>query len=225
MNAIRLTTLIFAALVSGRALADPTACDNGVVSVETSNHPELFQQTCNSADKALTLFKSCNLPEPPVTSIVPADTLPPSCLALYHCAEDYIEMLTPDALARVMQSEWILSVLQPDALYDSLVVHELAHAVLKGFPCPYGDCMASAEYFAFSLQFMSLEEQDRARIEAKTIVASPVRDEEIDAFLFLVSPSLFAAKTWSHLQQQTDSCGFLRDIAAGTRNFDRSDWY
>ncbi|PTX57318.1 hypothetical protein C8N43_1985 [Litoreibacter ponti] len=107
-----------------------------------------------------------------------------------------------------------------EAYFDSVLVHELAHALYDRVPCPFEACVGSAEYLAYTLQIMSLAPADRRAFESRAAIERTIVAEEVNSFIALIAPDRFAQKAWAHLNQQGDRCAFLAQIAQGEIYFD-----
>ncbi len=147
------------------ARAEDVSCENPLISV-TGGTPELIQRTCEAVKHAEALFQRCNVPpfqKPVRISIV--EEVEPNCVAQFHCNDNWIEILAPLIMDERRDSEGAFGFLPIDAYYQSIVVHELAHAAYQIVPCPYQTCVATSEYVAYAMQVMSLELDDRMEFE------------------------------------------------------------
>lgn len=91
--------------------------------------------------------------------------MPDDCHDLYYCGKYHIELLTEERLQEKQSEIELFSKLSPKVYYDSILVHELAHAAYDTVECPFGDTYtATSEYLAYALQLRFLSDEDRVSI-------------------------------------------------------------
>jgi hypothetical protein len=102
-------------------------------------------------------------------------------------------------------------------LYRSLIVHELAHAVIAqvGDEAVLG--RVEHEYLAYATQFAVMESSLRSLILAGHPVTQPVRQAELSEVYFGLSPARFAVKAYLHFIAPGNGCGFAHQLIEGTR--------
>lgn len=213
-----LTAILAAALPM--AAGAGTACPGLAIEVEA---PEpLAQRICQVASDALPRFSACGLElGAPVTFSISQD-LGPGCAGYFHCGTREIELLHPEVIASTEIEDSLFKPLDPYLFFDSIVVHELVHAAQDGAPCPFETCQASSEFLAYALQLDWLGPEARAAMGV-TLPETPITMEEINIFVALFAPHIFASKSWAFLQQQPDSCAFTGQVARGEVIFDYPD--
>lgn len=194
-------------------------CPNGIVSVDADD-PALLQRVCAASDRALALFSDCDAPFSTPVTIHMRDSLQDGCMGLYHCGISMIEVLTPDALARIRNPDGIFAHIPVNDLFDSVVVHELTHARYDGTPCPYDSCLATAEYLAHSVQLSTLPAPFQAPLSARRPEDKKINRDSISTVMYMFAPELFALNAWSHFKQRPDQCLYLRQILDGAIVFD-----
>ncbi len=207
------------ALILALPASAETLCEGTPVSV--SAPPAQTERLCRAVQAALPQLAACGLALETPVSITLADSLPGDCLGLYHCGEDRIELVSPEALSGQRRADGVFASLPDDRYFDSIVAHELAHAAHDARPCPSGLCLATSEYLAYNFQILGLTPEDRARVEATLDMRSPVSHDAVNAMILLFAPDAFAARAWAHLNQRADPCAYLRHVAAGDFTFDR----
>ncbi|MBY6005425.1 hypothetical protein KUV62_15985 [Salipiger bermudensis] len=207
------------ALVLALPASAETLCEG--TPVRMTAPPAQAETLCTAVQQALPRLAACGLALETPVSITLTDSLPGDCLGLYHCGEQRIELLAPEALSEQRRTDGVFAAL-PDARYfDSIVMHELAHAAHDARPCPSGLCLATSEYLAYNFQILGLAPEDRARVEASLDMQSPVSHDAVNKIVLLFAPDAFAARAWAHLNQRDDPCAYLRHVAAGDFTFDR----
>ncbi|MFZ7089869.1 DUF6639 family protein [Primorskyibacter sp. 2E233] len=200
--------------------AETFVCDNNIVKVETAS-PDLAQTVCTHTDTALAQFRSCNLPDPFPLGIEAVNSLENNCLGLFHCGENRIEVLAPDAMTALRLKQSLFNAIPTDRLFASVILHEMAHALYDQTPCPFDDCVATSEYFAYTQQLSGLLPQDLATIENQIDPEHEVSRDSINAMILLMAPDRFTLNAWEHFSQLEDSCSYWRGILHGQIVFDR----
>ena len=197
------------------SLAQPFGCEGTEITViaEDAAHAALV---CTAAHRTADQFALCGVPpisRPIQVEIV--EQIEARCLGLYHCGENLIEVLSPPALQHRRDPDGVLAHLDIDTYFQSIVIHELAHAATDGMPCPFADCLVGTEYVAHVMQAMSLDEQGLAEFESSFEMGEPVPNDMLNPFSLQLAPDLFAQMSWAHFVQQDDPCGYVRQIVAG----------
>ncbi|MDF0595005.1 DUF6639 family protein [Psychromarinibacter halotolerans] len=187
---------------------------DGRVSV-TGGEPTLERHVCDVVGAALPVLAACNLPLSKPLTIDVVDDLPGGCVGMYHCGEDRIEILTPEDTAAVRNADTPFRDLDDAAFHDSVIVHELAHALHDQVPCPLDSCIISAEYVAYAMQIRSLTPDAIVAFEARGAVAGPVSREDLTLMMLFMAPHRFSATAWAHFSQRPDGCGYIGQIMSG----------
>ncbi|WP_425070934.1 DUF6639 family protein [Sagittula sp. S175] len=211
---------LVAALVAGGAKGDGLSCAAGRVMIDAPNKT-LADQACRAVMTSLAAFETCGLPPPPPLQLTVTPTLNADCLGLFHCGENQIEVLTPDALNAARPGLTVFGHIPGDRLFASVIHHELAHAVIDATPCPYGDCVATSEYFAYTQQIAALSDEDRARIEARIPLDAPPNRDSINPFMLYMAPERFILTALAHFRTRPDACATWQGIAEGIILFDK----
>lgn len=201
------------------AAAVVVPCANDVVTAEAAD-PALAAQICSASDAALDHFQSCALPALDPVRITAVTGFERNCVGLYHCGEDWIEVLAPDELEQKRDEFGIFGHIPVARFFDSIVLHEMSHALYFQSPCPVADCVATTEYFAYTQQIDALSEVDFAPIAAQAL-DMPVRADVINAFILYMAPDKFALEAWVHLSARPDRCAQWRQVLAGEIYFDK----
>ena len=211
----------FLATFSCAALAETVSCGDSQVSV-TFQRSEHATAVCNTVEQSETLFEQCNVPRisRPVTVNIVED-LKAGCVAIYHCDENDIEILTPSLMQERRKPDGAFADLSNDEYFKSVVVHELTHAASDNLSCPFQSCVAAEEYIAYSMQIMSLDPQSQAQFEDRSGLARRISSDELSAIILFMAPDLFAQKAWAHLLQQKDACHYIGQLVEGHILLDR----
>lgn len=209
-------TLLCAVLSAAPLRSEPMVCPDSVVSV-TSGSSQLAETVCEAAAFAEEMFGQCNVPslDRPVAIHV-VDDLMDGCVALYHCGNDKIEVLTPGKVDERRDPDGAFSFLPSKDYFRSIIVHELSHAAFDSVPCPFSSCAAANEYVAYSMQVMSLSEEEQRTFAARADLDRKVSRDELSKMILYFAPHRFAQRAWTHLQQRDDPCAFIGQITDGT---------
>lgn len=181
----------------------------------SADDAETQKYVCQLAATMLDRLATCNVvTQRPITiELKPAFEM--GCLGLYHCGEDRIELLNPEPFESAREAESAFAMLNTRDYYASVIAHELAHAAYDNVPCPFGDCRATDEYVAYTMQVYTLESVARASFEAAIPYKRRVVRDEINPMIVLMAPDIFARKAWMHFSQQDDGCAFIQQIMNG----------
>lgn len=215
---LRTTILISMAIPAG---AETVSCSRSNFTVD-AHDAAIAEMTCEAAEHATMLLERCNLPSlsGPV-HIEVVDELQPGCVGLYHCGEDWVEVLAPNSIEAKRDPDGAFGFLSTDEYFRSVVVHELAHAAFDGVPCPFASCVTGNEYVAYNMQVMSLTPRSQTRFAEVAGLDRHISRDELSPAILFMAPDLFAQKAWTHLSQRDDPCGFIGQITDGTVLLDR----
>lgn len=214
---------ILLALPGPLSAAEPLLCPDPLfrVSAETN---ALAQRTCDAATRSHAILQSCGvvLETPVDIEVAPSieGQIGP-CLGIYHCGEDRIEMLTPDAMIRMRESDSAFANVSDDAYWESVLVHELTHAAYDSVKCPFSTCVATSEYASYAMQVYSLPEEEQLRFGETIALRGDVDRSAISVMMYFMSPDHFAKYAWLHFSARPDPCGYLKLIMDGKVFFDR----
>lgn len=140
-------------------------------------------------------------------------------------AELRVQVASPSQCRQLARKEIALAEVDFDALYESIVVHEVTHAVWwQQLDHLQNESISeiAAEYVAYAFQLLSLPEADRRNLLA-AFPREPPRDLGPFNFMALqLSPLRFATNAYRHLMSVDNRCQFLRRIISGEVEFD--DW-
>ncbi|MDU8913095.1 DUF6639 family protein [Aestuariicoccus sp. MJ-SS9] len=218
MRAVLAVTL---GVVSGFAQAGELACDNGIVQA-TAENADTAAAICAASDAALAQLGRCDLPMPKAPlSIVTQEDLGDNCVGLFHCGESLIEILPPEKLSEKRSELGLFQALSDERLFESVIQHEIAHAVYDRTPCPIDTCIASSEYFAYVVQIMALTDPERDAVLADLDETVQIGRDVINPFVLFMAPDRFALLSWQHISQRGDRCAYLRQVVDGSIVFDR----
>lgn len=182
-------------------------CPGGQVSVDGAG-PKLGNRICTVTAAFRATFAECGLqPVGPVTVQVVdvVDPQTPNCAARFNCDTGTLSVLSPRALSRVAEFDTPFATIPADALFDSLLWHELVHALLNANTSETVS-RVSQEYLAYAVQIGALPEALRETFLADTPVERPAT-ASINMMVLRFVPAYFAAASWEYFIRQDDICG------------------
>ena len=201
-------------------LAAVTLSCNAIPVTVTADNRDLAAQICQSTQSVLSRLSECHVHLHRPVKIEIVSDLPSSCLGLYHCGENHIEVLSPDAALSQRTEKSVFATLSKQEFFESILAHELTHAAYDATPCPFGDCAATAEYLAYTMQIMTLPPAMREEIENGFEIGKTITRDEINPMILYMAPNAFIRKSWGHLMQRENSCAYIKQIMEGKILFD-----
>ena len=162
------------------------------------------------------------MPEPLEIMVVDSiDIVSGTCLGVYHCGEEQIEILSPTAMAAARAKKGAFAGVSDEALWESVLAHELTHAAYQRVDCPFQSCIATDEYAGHVMQVRSLPPDELERFGEKVELRRAPDRDAISAILYFVAPERFAKYAWLHFQSRPDPCVYMQRIMEGEVYFDR----
>ncbi|SMX45135.1 DUF6639 family protein [Maliponia aquimaris] len=216
--------LVLAALWWGPGTAQHP-CDNGLVTVR-SEYPNLVGQVCDAADRAFDIFADCGAGLPDTVVVRTEQEILGNCLGLFHCGKVIVEVLTPEAIRDTVEPDGLYGHIAPDEMFESIVIHELTHALYDGTPCTaeFTECFVTSEYLAYALQFEALSQEARAPWLEQFDPQVPVSRDAISLGMLMLRNDDFALSAWAHLTQREDRCDWINGILDGDIVFTRPQY-
>jgi hypothetical protein len=189
----------------------------------TAPDPALAERTCHSAAAARESLRTCGieLPEPLEIRVVDAimGSMGP-CLGVYHCGEQEIAVLSPDAMSSLRAEDGAFAGISDMAYWDSILVHELTHAAYDAVTCPFSSCVATSEYASYAMQVRSLPPEEQAKFGEQVELRSKSNLGAMSAMIYFMAPDKFAKHAWLHFSSLDDPCAYMSLIMDGKVFFD-----
>jgi hypothetical protein len=220
MRAARhLVALCAVAVLPGQGLgAEALPCPDDEQVIVEAQAPADVARVCEVVARARPDLAACHLhqSDPLVIRVVARITHPvDSCMAQYDCRARTIAVTSPATLPEVLTADSIWARIAPDALFDSLIVHELAHAFIDQAECRGIACLAEDEYIAYALQIDSLAPADRAAVMAGHRITDAADTGRLNDFIVLAGPNHFAQAAWLHFSLPGNGCAFVQKLIDG----------
>lgn len=171
---------------------------------------------CAGAARALSFYAEHGLAlTKPVTLAVASQLppgLPPTAAGIFLTGERRIHMLSFDAFRQFRT--WLRLPIDR-SMYQSLVAHEVAHAVTDAnFLIPRPSIHAK-EYLAYVALFATMTPALRERV-LHAIPGQGFADEgRISFIVYMFDPMFFGAQAYRHYLKLDDRTAFLRAVLAG----------
>ena len=197
-------------------------CPDPIFQVAATNDA-LVDRTCRTAAAARESLKSCGIELSEPLEIRVVDAISNSlgkCLGIYHCGEQQIEVLSPDALSTIRERDGAFMGISDTAYWDSIIVHELTHAAYDAVTCPFSSCVATSEYASYAMQVRSLPPEEQARFGETIVLKSKSNLGAISAMFYFMAPDRFAKYAWQHFSSLPEPCAYMSLIMDGKIFFD-----
>jgi len=192
-------------------------CDAADFTVEAETGPEA-QAVCRVVLAALPQLQNCHLSVRNPVSITVSDDLADAsarCLGYYQCDQSEIHIRSAQGMARAFDPEGVFGQVELDVFFESIVVHELAHALFQQNACVTGACSENHEYVAHAMQMAWLPDDQRALIIDAYPVETPIDPMLLNTFIATMAPERYAALVWQHFNQPENGCAFIQRLLVG----------
>jgi hypothetical protein len=220
-KALCLTAL--AMTVSSSCLGDvltddlQVTCDVPGFSVQAETGAEA-RQVCRVISAALPQLRSCHLSVQNPVHITVSEELadaPARCLGYYQCDQSEIHIRSAQGMERVFAPDSVFGQVGLDAFFESIVVHEVAHALFQQNACVTAACIDNHEYVAHAMQMAWLPDDQRALILDAYPTETPVDPMRLNSFIAAMAPERYAALVWQHFNQPENGCDFVQGLLSG----------
>ena len=216
-----MTSLAVGAFLATQLAAEDFTCPGGAIVVQSAgDHSEAI---CRVASEATRQLASCNLTVPSPITVEVTHEVPSGCYGLYHCGDHLIQLRPVGDYAAHLSSapQSLFAHVEPDVFFESILRHEMVHAVLEATHCPFDSCPATQEFVAYTMQIMFLPDIERAPFDQRLAeVSRPVTRDSVNAIILMWSPETFMTNAYAYLMQQNDPCALIGAIAQGEVVFD-----
>ena len=204
---------------SSKVLADApmVACDLENFTVEAETTAEA-QAVCKLVSDALPQLQDCHMPVKLPVKIIVSDEMRgvgPRCLGYYQCESSEIYVRSAEGMAQSIDPEGAYSQIETDVFFESIVVHELAHALFQQNACVSAVCADNHEYVGHAMQMVWLPEDARAQIVQEYAQEPPIDPMLLNGFIAAMAPDRYAALVWQHFSEPENGCNFVQRLLIG----------
>lgn len=225
---MRLTAYLIAVTFVGTLSATPavateeddaTICENIQIDMAPgfSSDRELI---CKAAQKARVFFQSHGITVKRRIRIrLHQDELNDHAnhIGLYDARKDHIEMVTLEHARYHCNEQPPFDVQMDHILYESFVVHEVAHAIagqnFSSTTTP--SSIVVQEYLAYVTQFTTMNADARSKILQKYKLAPFTGIEDMSLTYYQLDPNAFGVKAFRHYHSLTNKSGFIQGLLSG----------
>lgn len=201
------------------AYGSSTSCADSELTVQ-SEKETLVEHICSIVKVGRNILDSMGLTLPKHLTITVSHTLPDNnlcqlkCFGVFDTKTGEISLLDYDSASRLAQKSplFINEKMRPE-LWDSYVIHELAHASVQNTTRPETSLRIISEYIASVAQMESLSSIEREKIlnDYKDLNGFE-RHEEINMTYYLIDPGKFIVKAYRHYHSQENGPSFVKQI-------------
>lgn len=209
--------LILLAAFPVSALASVMRCSTVNVSVKAGSESELTR-VCAAVQKGRSFLIPLGLDLPEDLTVKLAGKMPPNgnegAIGLFDIRRNEITLLNYETFARGGRQGAPLFGIPPNTqIWESFVIHELAHAAAKkGFAAGVPVYTAS-EYIAVVAQIATLSDAQRQLIlERYSDLTGFDASGEISFGYYLLDPSSFSISAWLHFSRQENGPAFIHKL-------------
>lgn len=180
------------------AAATDFFCDTASISVEAASRGDA-ELACSAAAVAISRLAALGLPLREPVRIEVREMLehvPGACAASYNVADREIHVLSTKCLEDPPARVTAFSEVPAGVLFESLIVHELTHAVIEQWQSDRVVPRIVHEYLAYAIQLDTMPSPERAQILEKANVPDPLDIARINEGILSFAPHYFAAASW-----------------------------
>ena len=212
----------FISLAATDVSADEMHCPD--VPVNVSAHSDnLAASVCAAAIWTRAFFLRCGLVQERALTIDVVDRLTHPLglpvIAMFDASKWRIQISTMQTTQSTILPGSIYKKLPIRDVYESLVVHEVAHAIFREHVLDHKLPVAAHEYVAYAVQIASLPSNTRDAFLAVFPRQTPSGFGIFNDISLAMGPLRFGANAYRHLFKDDESCQTIRRIAAGKANF------
>lgn len=200
-------------VLNTHALENVQSCADSQVVVHYVNVNEL-QMACKTVSEVVALADKIGLKQELNITIAFVDALninaSGKALATFKPETMTIQVLTLEMDRQQFAQDEILNRKIDLELYKSILVHELAHAILWVNKGNQSIARELHEYFAYIIQFTLLPESYRNAIVTASDVRGFSSRDEITIEYYLLNPTRFAVNSYLHFLKNNEGWAYLK---------------
>jgi hypothetical protein len=145
-------------------------------------------------------------------------------IAAYAPATRTVRLASLQRVEAMPASQRLFDLPLDEALYQSVVVHEIAHAIAHQHFAVDKPSLVAQEYIAYVAQLATVEPAVRQRILQRWRLPAYRDIGEMSAVYYALNPSGFGVKAYGHFISLPDPARFLSDLLSGAIAPVESEW-
>lgn len=134
----------------------------------------------------------------------------------YSLTDKTVRLAGPNQAASEAAGDTLFGLPLTEALYRSVVVHELAHAIANQHFVDARPSLVAQEYVAYVAQLSTMEPATRDPILQADSLPPYESIDEMSSTYYAMDPSGFGIKVYRHFLSLDDPGAFLRGLLSGT---------
>lgn len=148
-------------------------------------------------------------------------------IGLYDADKDHIEMVTLEHARFHCNEKPPFDVQMDTELYESFVIHEVAHAIAEQNFNSTPASLIVHEYLAYVTQFSAMDIAAQRNILQQYNVSAFSGIGDMSLTYYQMDPNKFAVKAFRHFQSLRDKSRFIQELLSGAikPNAPHVDWW
>lgn len=207
--------LLFFCFPGNQAVADTDKCPNTNAQV-TYQVEDDFHHACKAAEKTFSFMTSQGFLVDNIIRISLTDTIhnkhTPAVYGYYSTRENTVNLLSYAAFLTATSGQTIFGTVPDTTIYQSFIVHEVAHAIAHHNFTIANPPPVAHEYIAYVVQIATLPVSVQQKILINFRYGAFENHREINSIYFSLSPENFAIKSYLHFIQPENGRIFLATI-------------
>ncbi|MCV2865604.1 DUF6639 family protein [Albidovulum sediminicola] len=183
----------------------------------------LAAEACAAGTEAKRALAACGLAQTqPIRIAVVEQAMHPSfgaCLAIYDVRAGCLEITEPDRIAPMLAGKDARADLPAEEVFDALIAHELAHALVAQSAPEIRVGPAEQEFIANVFEMMALPPRSRELMLSAHPVDPPGSLSVVHASVYVLAPRAFANNAWRVFEAEGNGCALVQRIIAGEYRF------
>ncbi|MGP6086652.1 hypothetical protein [Antarctobacter jejuensis] len=185
-----------------------------------STDKELSSRICEVVSRSLPVLRNCHLvARRPLVIRVSQQLHGTGYIARFAPHRQEILLPAPQDLGNHFAADSAFLTVPKRDLFESIIVHEMVHALFSSTICGRETCLAGHEYLAYALQIDALPKQSRDQLLTAFPEVKPQGLEWFDNRTLTETPELFAVTAWRHFNQPAHGCDLVSGLVTGKTVF------
>jgi len=210
--------LLVGASACGAAPLEHRRCASGDVVVAAAGSADA-ETACHGAADAKAFLRLQGLKTQDAITIHIVARLPSDvknrAFGCYSRERDRVDVLNSTTCGSLASQNGWFGMPFDRAAYRSVVAHEVAHAIASRNFKMANPSWVAQEYIAYVTQLAVLPAERRDAILKRSRASAFVNSGDINPYVLLLSPEVFAVKAYRHFVQPENGAAFLRGLLDG----------